>query len=113
MFLLHNEEERENWISAIKKLIPKGEELISRSCDGHVIFPVAGISVSLTSFELQDLLSRQTINDVRRCESVLYVSTFTCVFSFQLRKVEEMIVPTAGKGSSHVQTLLCFISAVP
>ena len=25
MFLLHNEEERENWISAIKKLIPKGE----------------------------------------------------------------------------------------
>lgn len=24
MFLLHNEEERESWVSAIKKLIPKG-----------------------------------------------------------------------------------------
>ncbi len=27
VFLLHNEEERENWISAIKKLQPKGKSL--------------------------------------------------------------------------------------
>ena len=34
MFLLHNEEERENWVAAIKKLIPKGEDMESH--DSHM-----------------------------------------------------------------------------
>lgn len=35
-----------------------------------VIIPLAVINVSLTSFELQDLMSRQTINDVSLCNNL-------------------------------------------
>ncbi len=68
VLLLHTEDERESWVSAIKKLQPKGE----REREGSVLtrlsiillLPPAVKSVTLSPFELQDLLSRQTINDV-------------------------------------------------
>jgi hypothetical protein len=56
VFLLHNEDERESWISAIKKLQPKAVQ-----------------SVVLSQFELQDLLSRQKIHLTRDQEEVIEV----------------------------------------
>jgi hypothetical protein len=53
MFLLHSEQERENWLSSIKKLQPKAVR-----------------SVSFNTLELQDLLSHQTISELRKIEEV-------------------------------------------
>lgn len=54
MFVLHTEEERERWVSAIKKLQPK---------------VVTG--VYLSSYELQDLLGRQMSKDLRKLEDMI------------------------------------------
>ena len=74
MFLLHNEDERESWISAIKKLQPKGNfndydvcvcvcvcVAVYLQCYDDVYF-LAVQSVTLSQFELQDLLSRQKVH---------------------------------------------------
>jgi len=54
VFLLHSEDERESWVSDIKKLQPKAVR-----------------SVTLSAYELQDLISRQTINDLRKVEEMM------------------------------------------
>lgn len=58
VFLLHNEDERESWITAMKKLQPKAFQ-----------------SVSLSQLEIQDLLSRQKVHLTRDQDEVIEVQT--------------------------------------
>ena len=98
MFLLHSEQERENWLSSIKKLQPKGWSLspspslththqslcgsfgvvrpqisshsLSHTPTRHTHLYPAVRSVSFNTLELQDLLNHQTISELRKIEEV-------------------------------------------
>ena len=108
MFLLHNEDERESWISAIKKLQPKGRLwcvcVCGCGCVSTVyddVYFLAVQSVTLSQFELQDLLSRQKVhvslliiannnnnNDTRTSFVKLHAK-----FSFESRKGKRLPLP--------------------
>ena len=105
MFLLHNEDERESWISAIKKLQPKGNfndyGVCGCGCVSTVyddVYFLAVQSVTLSQFELQDLLSRQKVhvslliiaNNSNNNDTRTSFIKFHVKFSFERRKRKEI-----------------------